>query len=91
MKTFKDLEFVPIRDGHQGVTSTMFFDNHYGVFVNRWEGSVNAQQGVLADLYELTIIDKLTNKLVHSIPPHDTVGHLTEEEVTDYMLFVQKL
>ena len=69
MKTFKDLEFVPIRDGHQGVTSTMFFDNHYGVFVNSWEGSLNAQQGVLADLYELTIIDKVTNKLVHSIPP----------------------
>jgi hypothetical protein len=86
-KTFKDLEFTPTEEFLSGVRSTCHFDNGYGVSVVRHKFSY----GNKLDLFELAIIDKVGD-MVYSTPiTDDVLGYLSEDEVSDTMIKVQRL
>jgi len=87
MKTFKDLEFRPhplSGFGRFRKQAEIKFNNDYGVSV------ITGGYGNDEKPYELAII--LDGGLCYNTGILDDVaGWLTEEEVTDYMLKVQKL
>jgi hydroxylamine reductase (hybrid-cluster protein) len=86
MKTFKDLEFRPHRDV-DGIQSVMMFDNGYGVSVIKTPFSYGGKMG----LYELAVLDSGEDITYNTPVTNDVLGHLSEEEVTKYMIEVQKL
>lgn len=103
MKTFNDLVFKehPLNellpksnltvfgDGtlHYGVVSRLIFENGYGVSVVKGPFSYGGDKG----LYEVAILGK-DGQLSYDTPiANDTIGSLTEEEVTDIMKRVQEL
>jgi hypothetical protein len=86
MKTFKDLEFRPHRDV-DGTQSVMMFDNGYGVSVIKKPFSYGGKMG----LYELAVLDSGEDITYNTPVTNDVLGHLSEEEVTKYMIEVQKL
>lgn len=86
MKTFKDLEFRPHRDV-DGLHSVMMFDNGYGVSVIKTPFSYGGKMG----LYELAVLDSGEDITYNTPVTNDVLGHLSEEEVTKYMIEVQKL
>ena len=92
MKTFKDLEFKQhpfVRNGF-AQQAVMFFANGYGVSVligGHCYGDGSAP-------YELAILTGNVKKwnLCYDTPiTNDVLGYLTPEEVTEYMIEVQKL
>lgn len=86
-KTFKDLKFVPTEEFLSGIRSTCHFDNGYGVSVVRHKFSY----GNKLNLFELAIIDKVED-IVYSTPiTDDVLGYLSEDEVSDTMIKVQRL
>ena len=94
MKQFKDLEFKPHQTGH-GLHALIFFKNGYGVSVVRFElsfgyGSYTDNE----DEWELAVLfgNKDSWELTYSTPiTEDVMGHLSENEVSEVMLKVQKL
>jgi hypothetical protein len=86
MNKFEDLEF----DSHPvslGVQAVMTFDNQYGVSVIKTPYSYGGDSG----LYELAVLDS-TGRITYDTPiTNDVLGYLTEDEVTHYMIEVQKL
>ena len=65
----------------------MEFDNGYGVSVVRTPYSYGGDKG----LYEMAVLDK-TGRVTYDTPiTNDVLGYLTEDEVTEYMIEVQKL
>lgn len=85
MKTFGDLKFKPLEIG--GVRATMTFDNGYGVSVIKTPYSYGGDKG----LYEMAILG-LDGDIVYDTPiTNDVLGHLTEDDVSHYMVKVQKL
>ena len=88
MKTFEDLEFRPHRNGGMdGVQSIMMFDNGYGVSVVKTSFSYGGKIG----LYELAVLDSSKRITYNTTVTSDVLGHLSEKEVTKYMIEVQKL
>ena len=86
-KTFKDLEFVPTEEFLDGIKTTCHFDNGYGVSVVRHKYSY----GYGLNLFELAIIDK-DGDIIYSTPiTDDVLGYLTEDDVSDTMIKVQRL
>ena len=85
MKTFEDLRFRPHR--MDGVQSIMMFDNGYGVSVVRTTFSYGGKMG----LYELAVLDSGEDITYNTPVTNDVLGHLSEKEVTRYMIEVQKL
>jgi hypothetical protein len=86
MKTFEDLKFRPHRMV-DGVQSIMMFDNGYGVSVIKTPHSYGGKSG----LYELAVLDS-NEEITYNTPvTSDVLGYLSEEEVTIYMIDVQKL
>jgi len=85
MKTFEDLRFKshPL----DGVQSIMMFDNGYGVSVIRTSFSYGGKMGQ----YELAVLDTSENITYNTPVTNDVLGHLSEKEVTRYMIEVQKL
>ena len=86
MKTFKDLEFRPHR-AVDGTQSVMMFDNGYGVSVIKTPFSYGGKMG----LYELAVLDSGEDITYNTPVTNDVLGHLSEEEITKYMIEVQKL
>jgi hypothetical protein len=103
MKTFNDLVFKehprnePLAksnvtlfgDGtfHYGVVSRLTFDNGYGVSVVKGPYTYGGNQG----LYELAVLGK-DGELSYDTPiADDTIGYLTQQEVTDIMKQIQEL
>ena len=84
-KKFKDLEFKKHSAG-SGKISQLDFDNGYGVSVIF--GSLFYSNGI--DIYELAIF-KDGNICYDSGITDDVLGHLSEEEVSEYMVKVQNL
>lgn len=90
--TFEDLEFEPhpymrISFTHQAL---MFFANGYGVSV--LIGGQGYDEG--STPYELAVLEGNAKNwdLCYDTPiTNDVLGYLTPEEVTDYMIEVQKL
>ena len=85
MKTFEDLRFKshPL----DGVQSIMMFDNGYGVSVVKTSFSYGGKIG----LYELAVLDSGKHITYNTTVTSDVLGHLSEKEVTEYMIEVQKL
>lgn len=89
MKTFKDLVF-----GHDEMGEHAFeiYPNNYGISVIRNLYSYGGREG----LYEIAVL-KMTPEMEYSELCYDTpitndvVGHLTPEDVTEYMKQIQEL
>jgi hypothetical protein len=86
MKTFNDLEFKP-HITMNGIMSRIMFENGYGASVVKGEYTYGGKDG----LYELAVLDK-DGKLCYDTPiTDDVIGYLTQQEVTDLMIEIQKL
>lgn len=104
MKTFKDLEFTERRPFNRSTIeqyswefdiAIMRFDNDYGVLVR--DQKSNPHQYIPQLLapagYEVTVIKFTGDKYVEdfSVPPYDTIGQQTEEQITLLMKEIQSL
>lgn len=89
MKTFEDLVF---EHDEMGEHAFEIYPNHYGISVIRGPYSYGGDKG----LYEIAVL-RMTPEMEHSELCYDTpitdnvVGHLTPEDVTEYMKQIQKL
>ena len=89
MKTFKDLEFEPLDSEFLvGKACRIQFDNGWGASVVSHTYSYGGKQG----LYELAVLDS-TGELHYDNPvaDGDVKGYLSEEEVSDLLIQIQKL
>ena len=89
MKTFNDLQFKEHPRGavYGGIISRIIFDNEYGVSIVRGPYSYGGADG----LYELAVIGK-DGQVTYDTPiTEDTIGYLTQEDVTKLMEQIQKL
>lgn len=90
MKTFHDLEFKSQTFStayYPAIISRMMFDNGYGISVVQGEHTYGGKLG----LYEIAVLDKYGDLCYTSEITNDVIGHLTELEVSDYMIKIQKL
>ena len=88
MKTFKDLEFEFINDGFLvGKKARIQFDNGWGASVVCHNYSYGGKNG----LYELAVLNS-TGDLVYdnTVADGDVRGYLSEEEVSDLLIQIQK-
>jgi len=89
MKTFKDLEFIEMKDKfYKGVQCRIHFDNGYGASIVKHDYSYGGREG----LYELAVLDDDGN--IHydnSIANGDVRGYLNESEVTELLKQIQEL
>ena len=89
MKTFKDLEFIEMKDlFYNGVQCRIQFDNGYGASIVRHNYSYGGKEG----LYELAVLDG-NGKLHYDNPVAngDVRGYLNESEVTELLKQIQEL
>lgn len=89
MKTFKDLEFIEMKDlFYNGVQCRIQFDNGYGASIVRHNYSYGGKEG----LYELAVLDD-NGKLHYDNPVAngDVRGYLKESEVTELLKQIQEL
>ena len=87
MKTFDDLKFNPFYDG---VQAKVFFNNGFGASVIKHGSSYGSNEG----LYELAVLsgDAENWGLCYTTPiTDDVLGHLTEEDVTENLIKIQRL
>lgn len=88
MKTFKDLEFNINNDEYmKGKNSRIHFDNGYGASVVSHEFSYGGKEG----LYELAVLFNNEIHYENPIANGDVIGYLTEEQVSDLLIKIQKL
>jgi hypothetical protein len=85
-KTFEDINF----EKHEelgGVVGRIIFENGFGASVVSHIMSYGGKLG----LYELAVLDK-NEELTYDTPvTNDVLGHLTPEEVTNYLIQIQDL
>jgi len=89
MKTFKDLEFIEMKDlFYNGVQCRIQFDNGYGASIVSHNYSYGGKEG----LYELAVLDE-NGKLHYDNPISnvDVKGYLNESEVTEILKQIQEL
>jgi hypothetical protein len=89
MKTFKDLEFIEMKDlFYNGVQCRIQFDNGYGASIVRHNYSYGGKEG----LYELAVLDD-NGKLHYDNPVAngDVRGYLNESEITELLKQIQEL
>lgn len=89
MKNFNDLQFIdhPIARHYKGAKyATMNFDNEYGVSVIF--GECFYSNGI--DTYELAVLYK-GGITYNTEITDDVIGYISENEVTEIMIKIQKL
>lgn len=86
-KKFKDLEFIELVPNMNGVSARIMFENGYGVSVVCHSFSYGGDAG----LYELAVLDTDGEITYDTDVTDDVIGHLTPEQVTKTMAFVQAL
>jgi hypothetical protein len=86
-KKFKDLEFIELDQYMTGVAARIMFENGYGVSVVCHSFSYGGKNG----LYELAVLDTDGEITYETDVTDDVIGHLTPEQVTETMSFVQAL
>ena len=86
MKTFKDLEFNSSNHG-DGVYAKIMFENGFGASVIKSSFSYGGKNG----LYELAVLDTDGEITYETDVTDDVIGHLTPEQVTETMAFIQAL
>lgn len=87
MKTFKDLEFIELDQYMNGVAARIMFENGYGVSVVCHSFSYGGKNG----LYEVAVLDTDGEITYDTDVTSDVIGHLTPEQVTETMAFIQVL
>ena len=88
MKTFKDLEFELMSDPYLvGKKSRIYFDNGYGASVVSHTFSYGGKNG----LYELAVTKDGDLDYNNPVSGGDVRGYLTEEEVSELLIEIQKL
>ena len=85
-KTFEDIDFEKY-ESFSGIVGRIMFNNGYGASVVRHTMSYGGKQG----FYELAVLDKNGNLTYTTPVTSDVVGHLTPEEVTNYLIKIQEL
>lgn len=86
-KKFKDLEFIELDRYMNGVAARIMFENGYGVSVVCHSFSYGGNAG----LYELAVLDTDGEITYDTDVTDNVIGHLTPEQVTETMAFVQAL
>lgn len=82
--SFKDLKFIKI-DG-KSIAARIYFSNGYGASVVSGPNSYGGDKG----LYELAVI--YNDCIVYDTPvTNDTIGFLTEDEVSTYLYKIAAL
>lgn len=85
MKTFDDLNFKSAGFGRL-IQAIIMFENGYGISVVQGDHTYGGSIG----LYEIAVLDK-EGHLTYDTPiTNDVIGYLTEPEVSDYMIKIQK-
>jgi hypothetical protein len=85
-KTFEDINFEK-NEELGGVVGRIIFENGFGASVVSHIMSYGGKLG----LYELAVLDK-NEELTYDTPvTNDVLGHLTPEEVTNYLIQIQDL
>lgn len=88
MKTFKDLEFESLTDEFMsGKRARIQFDNKFGASVVSHTFSYGGKQG----LYELAVLFEDELHYDNSVAQGDVRGYLSEEEVNELLIEIQKL
>jgi archaellum biogenesis ATPase FlaH len=87
MKTFSDLEFIELDQYMDGVAARIMFENGYGVSVVCHSFSYGGKNG----LYEVAVLDTDGEITYETDVTDDVIGHLTPEQVTETMAFIQVL
>lgn len=89
MKTFKDLEFIELKDPfHNGIESRIQFNNGYGANIVRHEFSYGNKEG----LYEVAVLDDEGHlHYDNPVAKGNVIGYLTEEKVTEILKQIQEL
>jgi hypothetical protein len=89
MITFKDLEFIEIKDlFYNGIQCRVQFDNGYGASIVSHNYSYGGKEG----LYELAVLNE--NGKIHYDNPvanGNVRGYLNESEVTELLKQIQEL
>ena len=85
MKTFKDLEFLPFHS--DGVYARIMFENGLGASIVKTSFSYGGKNG----LYEVAVLDTDGEITYETAVTDDVIGHLTPEQVTETMAFIQAL
>ena len=86
-KKFKDLQFIELDQYMNGVAARIMFENGYGVSVVCHSFSYGGKNG----LYELAVLDTDGEITYETDVTDDVMGHLTPDNVTETMAFVQAL
>jgi hypothetical protein len=87
MKTFKDLEFIELDQYMNGVAARIMFENGFGASVVCHSFSYGGKNG----LYEVAVLDTDGEITYETDVTSDVIGHLTPEQVTETMAFIQVL
>jgi hypothetical protein len=88
MKEFKDLEFEVLTDEFMfGKKARIYFNNGYGASVVSHTMSYGGKKG----LYELAVLKDDELHYTNPIADGDVRGFLTEEDVSDLLIQIQKL
>jgi hypothetical protein len=88
MKTFKDLEFEVISDGFMsGKKARIHFDNNFGASVVSHSFSYGGNQG----LYEMAVLFDNEIHYDNPVAAGDVRGYLSEDEVSELLIEIQKL
>lgn len=88
MKTFKDLQFESLSDSfYNGVKSRIHFENGFGASVVKHDYSYGGKQGQ----YELAVLHDDEIHYDNPVAMGDVRGYLSEEEVTELLIQIQKL
>ena len=87
MKTFKDLEFIELDQYMNGVAARIMFENGFGASVVCHSFSYGGKNG----LYEVAVLDTDGEITYDTDVTSDVIGHLTPEQVTETMAFIQVL
>jgi hypothetical protein len=88
MKTFKDLDFETLTSPlMSGKKARIHFDNKFGASVVSHDFSYGGKEG----LYELAVLFEDELHYENPVAAGDVRGYLTEEEVSDLLIEIQKL
>lgn len=88
MKTFKDLQFESMSDAfYNGVKTRICFENGFGASIVKHDYSYGGKDG----LYELAVLFDDEIHYDNPVAAGDVRGYLSEDEVSDLLIQIQKL
>lgn len=83
---FEEIKFFDIPD-YNGVQAIVKFDNGYGASIVRHMFSYGGPSG----LFEMAVIDENNEITYNTSITNDVIGHLTESQVSEYLVKIKNL